>query len=260
MKIGFTERGDGGRNLDWIAACKNRKVDGAVIVTKTLTASCGYGMLELHNEGFPLILHATTTGWGGTPMEPHVYDYHTQLSAVQHLIQEGFPADRVVIRVDPIIPKQEGLARAEAVIRQANRMGLLEQGRLRISVLDEYTHTKTRMQSRGYTPCYPSGQFYASPGQFKAVAELLDNLNRKLGLTFETCAEPMLSKYMTTNSIRHTGCLSEEDLRRMGLPMPDKKAVNGQNRHGCLCLTCKTELLSRRHPCANQCAYCYWKD
>lgn len=53
MKIGFTERGDGGRNLDWIAACKNRKVDGAVIVTKTLTASCGYGMLELHNEGFP---------------------------------------------------------------------------------------------------------------------------------------------------------------------------------------------------------------
>lgn len=223
MKIGFTERGDAGRDLSWVQACEEHKIDGAVIITKTLTKTCGEALLKLHSQRFPLILHATTTGWGGTPMEPHVYDYHTQLSAVQHLIQEGFPADRVVIRVDPIIPKQEGLARAEAVIRWANRMGLLEQGRLRISVLDEYAHTKARMQSRGYTPCYPSGQFYASPGQFKAVAELLDNLNSKLGLTFETCAEPMLSKYMTTNSVRHTGCLSEEDLRRMGLPVRTKR-------------------------------------
>lgn len=260
MKIGFTERGDGGRNLDWIAACKTRKVDGAVIVTKTLTASCGYGMLELHNEGFPLILHATTTGWGGTPMEPHVYDYHTQLSAVQHLIQKGFPAERIVIRVDPIIPSNEGLARAEAVIRTAHNMGLLEKGRIRISVLDEYAHTKTRMQNRGYTPCYPAGQFYASFAQFQAVAALLDNMHGKFGLTFETCAEPMLDKHTTTNCLKQTGCLSTEDLLRMNLPVPDSFHVNGQNRHGCLCLTCKTELLSRRHPCANQCAYCYWKD
>ena len=68
MKIGFTERGDAGRDLSWVQACEEHKIDGAVIITKTLTNACGKALLKLHSHGFPLILHATTTGWGGTPM------------------------------------------------------------------------------------------------------------------------------------------------------------------------------------------------
>lgn len=50
MKIGFTERGDAGRDLSWVQACEEHKIDGAVIITKTLTNACGEALLKLHSQ------------------------------------------------------------------------------------------------------------------------------------------------------------------------------------------------------------------
>lgn len=258
MKIGFTERGDASRDLSWVQACETHKIEGAVIITKTLTNACGEAILRLHQNHFPIVLHATVTGLGGTRIEPGVFTPKDQLEAIQALVQRGFPVQNVVIRVDPILPSRDGLKAAETVIRQAAADNILPHARCRISVLDMYPHARARMQQRNLPEIYPSGQFYASPEQFQAVAQMLNRLTDELSVQFEACAEPQLAKYMP--GLIQRGCLSEKDLQLMNLPMPNHTGMNGQNRRGCLCLNIKTELLKHRHPCANQCAYCYWKD
>lgn len=48
-------------------------------------------------------------------------------------------------------------------------------------------------------------------------------------------------------------------ITEMGLPVPDA-GTNPQGRGGCLCLSCKTELLTCRAQCPHGCLYCYWKS
>lgn len=49
----------------------------------------------------PIVVHCTCTGWGHTRMEPNVPDYKQQLSQMKKLIESGFPASRMVLRIDP---------------------------------------------------------------------------------------------------------------------------------------------------------------
>ena len=258
MKIGFTERGDAGYDLSWKAYCQNGVVDGAVIITKNLTQPCSDALLELHRSNFPLILHAGCTGWGGTIMEPGAPDPKDQLDAVCNLIANGFPRENIVLRIDPILPTKEGIERAKYVIDEAIRHGLLPGLRVRISIIDEYKHVKKRMYARGITPCYTNGAFGPTASQISDVAAMLLPYAKQYFITFETCAEPHMNAQfpdLTTG----VGCISEKDLAIMGLTV-DTASINAQNRYGCKCLAVKQELLKHKHPCANNCAYCYWKD
>ena len=106
-KVGITEAGDAGIDLSW--AKKLDAVNGAVLVTKNVTSGFISKVLENPTK---LIIHATCTGYGGTAVEPNVPAWQTQASAVQKMVLEGFPKERVVIRVDPIIPTERGLERA----------------------------------------------------------------------------------------------------------------------------------------------------
>ena len=109
---------------------------------------------------------------------------------------------------------------------------------------DEYRHVKKRLRSRGWASFYPGDAFQASPEQFAAVQALLDEYHDRHGIVFETCAEPAL----TGDAVLRTGCVSAVDLAEMGLPVPDA-GTNPQGRGGCLCLSCKTELLTCRAQC-----------
>ena len=88
----------------------------------------------------------------------------------------------------------------------------------------------------------------------KQVATLLNRYNH----IFETCAEMYLSQY--ANCFEGSGCVGKKDLEIMGLEIPNNLLKNMQNRKGCHCLSCKTELLSCKNRCPHQCLYCYWKD
>lgn len=252
IKIGFTERGDGGRDLSWVQKCKERKVNGAVIITKTLTDECINAVLNLHKTGFPIILHATCTGWGSTIIEPGAYPYGYQLNQIRKLTDAGFPMDHIVLRIDPIWPTPPGLARVNEVLDEAIARNILPTARCRISVLDEYKHVKKRIEDLGFKPCYGPNRFYATKEEFDLVKENLS----KYDIKFYTCAEPMLGN---NDRFIQAGCLSELDLQLMGLPL-DTDQENNQNRSGCHCLSGKTELLTARHRCPSQCIYCYWKD
>lgn len=256
MRIGITERGDAGINQKWFPQVMNGTVDGAVLITKHITKPFMENVLKCHKAGRKLIVHATCTGWGGTVVEPNVPPYGDQLDALKNLIDSGFPKENCVLRIDPIMPSEKGLALVRNVIASAESKGILPGVRIRVSIFDEYRHVKKRLADKGFQSFYPGSDFQASAEQFKRTAQILSEYD----YVFYTCAEPKLARYGKPGHIKHTGCISAEDLKLMGLSMPDDTSVNKQNRGGCLCLSCKTELLTEKYRCPHQCIYCYWKD
>lgn len=256
MRIGITERGDAGINQKWFPQVMNGMVDGAVLITKHITKTFMENVIWCQNESRKLIVHATCTGWGGTIVEPNVPAYKDQLEALKNLIDMGFPVENCVLRIDPVIPSEKGLELVRKVIACAESKGILPGARIRISVFDEYKHVKKRLIDQGFQSFYPGNNFQASEEQFKRTAELLSEYD----YVFHACAEPKLMKYGKPGRIRHTGCISNEDLVFMDLDISEDLSVNKQNRSGCLCLSCKTELLAEKHRCPHQCVYCYWQD
>lgn len=254
MKIGITERGDAGIDMGWVH--KINDVDGAVLITKNITPLFIQNVISCFNTGHKLIVHATCTGWGGTVFEPNVPSYKDQINSLAKLHEEGFPLENCVLRIDPIMPTEKGLQKVRDVISYAEERGILPKARLRISVYDEYKHVKERLRKARFGSLYPGSQFYASTEQFKQIAELFSEYD----YTFYTCAEPVLLRYGKKGQIKASGCISKQDLQIMGLNIPDEMPVNKQNRSGCLCLSCKTELLTERKQCPHKCIYCYWKN
>lgn len=252
MKIGITERGDASINLSW----KDRlpTVDGVILITKNLTPTFIDSVNEARKQGHKLIVHATCTGWGGTELEPNVPKYQAQLTTLRTLILSGFPKEQCVLRIDPIFPTANGLGRIGQVLGYADKLGLLPI-RVRISIYDEYKHVRERLQQHGINPMY-GGSFYAPYNMMEAAKRTLQHLANKYGITFETCAEPKLA----CNEIQPSGCISAKDLSLMGLELDPTLTQNPQNRTGCMCLSCKTELLENRCRCPHQCLYCFWKD
>lgn len=253
MKIGITERGDASLDYSWVAPVENNEVDGVVLITKNLTPKFIDEVYRLHNMGKKIIVHATCTGWGGTMVEPNVPIYTEQLMAMKDLLDMGFPYNRLVLRIDPIIPTPNGVARVCEVLNDALALDILPGVRVRISVLDEYKHVKERIKAAGKKPFYPEGQWQASDAQMKYLS---DNLN-KYNLTFYTCAESKLKGDEGRFAI--AGCISKMDLEILDLPAEDMD-INPQNRKGCTCLSCKTELLKCSRQCAHKCIYCYWRN
>lgn len=248
MKIGITERGDAGINLAWVS--KVNTVDGMILITKNLTEMFCSQVLNLYNKGYKIIVHCTCTGYGHSELEPNVPDYKTQLNSLKNLIDRGFPADHCVLRIDPIFPSEKGLNRVREVL---NHFISLNTGvtRIRISLVDEYKHVKERYRQRGWNPLY-GNNFGPSFQQMKMVADLLNKYN----FTYETCTEAGLARLLFNSEM--TGCISDKDLRIMQLPEVIM-SENPQNRNGCHCLSCKTELLTERKPCPNGCVYCFWR-
>lgn len=290
--IGFTERGDAGIDLRWKDKLENtNNIDGAVLITKRITDKFIKTVLDLSK---PVVVHANCTGWGGTAIEPGAAPYSEQLQMLNKLIELGFDVNRCVIRIDPIIPTSEGLSRLGAVLNAIPNYKYfdLDKMRIRFSVLDMYPHVKERFKKiqrdiretvpYGYdASLFPQGQtnpptmvgfddpyhgkFYASQEQFVSVYDVLkEYAPSDRAHLYETCAEPAMiaiDEQQDKQILKATGCLSEADYTAMNLTKPNISAVNGQNRHGCLCLRTKTELFPARpiHGCALKCAYCYWK-
>lgn len=250
MKFGITEAGDAGIDLSWVEKLKT--VDGAILVTKNITPKFMRAVLELFWAGKAnFIIHVTCTGWGGTELEPNVPYYKKQLEAANMLVNFfGFPKERVVIRVDPIIPINIGLRRAEEVFVLACKMGFT---RFRVSVLDMYPHVRERFIAADYRLPYGEN-FTASDDQFADVDKMLAEVKLRFpDVMIMSCAEPKLKVP------RKVGCVSGYDLDILGIDTDEETKPNYQ-RPNCLCIGNKTELLDNKKRCPHQCLYCYWKD
>lgn len=246
MKIGITERGDASVNYRWIDHMD--EVNGAILITKNITDEFIEKVVPFKDK---VIVHATCTGYGGTVLEPNVPSYMKQLAQAQKLVDAGFPMHHMVIRVDPIIPTDKGIRLAQTVIRAANESyGFW---RFRVSVIDMYPYIRKRFVDNGLPLPYGEDQMTASPKQFAAVDEMLDDLLESHRIRIESCAEKNL------NAPMWTGCVSDYDARILGISLPERGYIWPNRRVGCKCLPEKTELLNTCHPCKHNCLYCYWK-
>lgn len=259
--IGMTEAGDAGWDLSWYDTLINNGYAGAILITKAShRPEFQEKALKLIKQK-PCIIHAGITGWGSTPMEPGTIPYTDAIDSIRKFIDAGFPATNIVLRIDPIIPTDEGLKRAADVVTYANKV-IPDVVRMRISIYDDYHASREEICRRGYKPIdnvtrwKNEMQRRPSPLQVNAVATTLTAVANPSTI-FELCAEPELAEEYP-DRFKWFGCLSHKDCEIMGITVPDGIGINGQNRFGCRCLKLKRELLSNKHRCPNNCAYCYW--
>lgn len=255
-KIGVTEAGDAGIDLSW--EDKLDTVDGAILITKNITS--GFRNAVEQNQD-KVIVHATCTGYGGTVVEPHVPTYERQLMSALALVKDGMQVERVVIRVDPIIPTQKGIIRACSVVKTAISLGFC---RFRISVLDMYPHVRKRFAEAGLSDPY-NGRFSATSEMFHDVDVMvracrlfwLGTHGKLDGLRIESCAEPTLNADKGVGVVQ-CGCVSAYDLALLGLEA-DESDQGGYQRKNCMCYSGKVELLKHKQRCPHGCLYCYWR-
>jgi hypothetical protein len=242
LRIGITERGDGGLEIDTVLK-KLPKLDGAIIVTKAPQL--------LLNKDLPpnTVIHATITGMGGTVMEPGVADPDVTIPAYLELVKK-YGGQRVVLRVDPILPEDEDIWQKAHLIKREWLPEQAEGCRVRISFLDFYPHVVKRILAIGYRGWIPKNSIHADIVMREFGWKVLNRITlEKTGNSVEVCGEPDLPC---------TGCVSERDLKAMGITVPAGEDLKNQ-RPCCLCLASKVELLEHRGQCAHRCAYCYWK-
>ena len=277
LKIGITEAGDPAFDYSWVA--KMPEMDMAILITKNVTDKFIEEILKVKNK---VILHATCTGYGGTVLEPNVPQYTVQLEQVKKLISLGFPENQVVIRIDPIIPTYKGFGNVLKVVSYC-KQHLPNVKRFRVSIIDNYNHIQERFK-RNKLPILFEGKFQASKEEFESADSVLRQLKNNYGITFESCAEPLLTE------TEKVGCVSQKDLSIFGLKQ-DTNELKGQ-RKTCLCIAGKTEMLTHKrygfcgkfklpdsmggscgvgnncktcehhnvYGCPNACLYCYWKN
>ena len=184
----------------------------------------------------------TCTGMGGTVIEPNVPSLVDTYWSVKKLINYGFPARQVVLRVDPIIPTIKGILTAERVLRNFVDSGVK---RVRYSFLDMYPHVAERFTKAEVK--IPYNTFCAPQRMIENALEMLSDYESVYEL--EACAEYTPHKL---------GCISQKDFDILGIDYVP--TVGGFQRTGCLCVAGKTELLASKHRCPHACLYCYWKD
>lgn len=180
------------------------------------------------------IFHATITGYGGTELEPGAAPWQETIAGLNSLIEEGFPAKQVVLRVDPIIPTPQGIDTAQQVVQACH--GMVR--RIRFSFIDGYKHVKYLL---------PWDTFHAPAAKMTEALMMLRN--NASGRSLEACGESTVPE--------NKGCISTTDYKILGLE-PPPESRKGQ-RKGCLCLGNKTELLVKPEICSNGCKYCYYK-
>lgn len=254
-KIGITEAGDAGKDLSWVD--KLDTVDGAVVITKCISVDFHDAVIVNKDK---LIVHATFTGYGGSVLEPEVPDIYDEFDAIMTLVKNGFPKEKIVIRVDPIIPTTKGIDLALRVIKSFMDIGF---SRFRVSIIDMYPHVRDRFKQSNLPLPYGEFGFTPNKDQIAAVDEMLKNAryywyslgNRKLfgdELRIECCAEPGLK------NVIQCGCISNYDLSLLNLKTDDSDSC-GYQRPNCLCYSGKTELLKNKKQCPHGCLYCYWR-
>lgn len=223
MRIGITERGDGGLDQSWRS--KLDIVDGIIIITKAPHL--------IENIPDNAIIHCTITGNGGTWIEPNVIPTDIALEHYSRLVSM-YGGERVVLRIDPIIPYSNmSLSNAYMVNSHAK-------GRVRISFIDMYSHVKDR-----FRPHIPHIDNYTFHAPLEERLRIWNDFGRP-----EICGEPGMSC---------SGCISEQDVILMGLNHLNLKGNKSGQRKTCLCIAEKTELLENKSRCNHSCLYCYWR-
>lgn len=246
-RIGITENCDPAFHLEIFG----NLYKGNIIVTKRLTDKLIDKLVENKDK---VILHLTCTGMGGTKIEPLVPDVETTYRKACTLIEKGFPVEHIVLRIDPIIPTEKGIATAENVVDKFKATGIK---RVRISFLDMYKHVEERFKAQGIRLPDNYHGFHADDrARLEAWKHMVDCC-APYGMEIEMCGEPPIEG----TDFKSTPCLSQKDIDILGLT--DEIVLEGkkEQRGTCDCPANKYQLWrGKPERCEHKCLYCYWKE
>ena len=240
--IGITETNDPCFHLDIF----DNLYMANIIITKNLSNKLIEKLVEHKDK---CILHCTCTGFGSTKIEPLVPDMEQTLKQVKKLIENGFPVNQIVLRIDPIIPTEKGIETAMTVLEKFSGVGI---ERVRISFLDMYNHTKERFINNNIK--LPYDTFHADSNVRKEAFLKLHKQAIINGYTIiQTCGEP---------DFENTPCISQMDIDILGLTDIIHLYGNKKQRTHCSCPSNKKQLISwekSKIKCNHGCLYCYMK-
>lgn len=239
MKIGITERGDAALDFSWVNQMNN--VNGAVLITKNCSSNDFLNTVSKFRD--KVIVHATITGNGGSFIEPNVPHPSVVLAGI-HALATIVPPQRIVLRIDPIIPNEAGISWIPYLIENLPK-GV---NRVRFSIIDNYAHGNARGMRLPWSGLHAPEHMVA-----KVVTAFTPYVS---WCHIESCGE----NYEIIPANWKLGCISRRDLELLGLKYNPIFATTSKQRYSCNCLPIKTELLSRKKRCWHGCLYCYWKD
>lgn len=257
IRIGTTETYDPVHCIDdWIQ--RYNEFDFVLFITKNITDPFITILTKDPKWKYdikPSILHITCTGFGGTEFEPGVPNFMKLYSQTKKLIEQGYPVERIVLRIDPFIPLKESFKKFKEVTELFYGLGIR---RVRTSILDLYGHVRERFEtvSIGKEVLKEYSDFRASDWWFNNLEPFIKGciLNWE-NIQFEACTEPKLSGSI----FNHRGCVSELDLQINDI---NEQVEQGAQRKFCGCLL-KKQLIPggfNRGRCPHKCLYCYIKD
>ena len=253
FKIGITEYGDPGEDFSWIDYLK--AVEFAVVISKAANEQFEDMLLKNKDR---IIYHATCTGLGGTAIEDGVPTSTEKFQHLKRLLDRGFPAKQIVLRVDPLfplswVPVLNKVFQIDYPQKLMNILTMTESfgiKRVRYSYLDVYKFSLKKLQK--------ISKDFILPKDWMPVYENELQLDKvKPDLEYEACNELYVPKE------HKIPCISEKDLKIMGLDKTHKLDFPKANKamQICGCPSNKLELmLGRELRCNFDCKYCYWKD
>ena len=221
QNIGICESTD----PSWHLEIFDNLYSGNIIITKRLTDKLIEKLVENKDK---CILHFTVTGMGDTKVEPLVPSVEQSFKKFKKLIEDGFPIEHVVLRIDPIVPTERGWKSVEHVLDTFRGSGIK---RVRFSVLDMYNHVKERFEAVGIPLPYET--FHAPLEKRLEIRDKLVEIGKKDGFEVEACGEP---------GIESVSCLSQKDIDILGLTDKIKLEGNKGQRKNCSCPANKTSL------------------
>lgn len=230
----ITERGEISYQLEYAKSKLEKEFktgDALLIITKNIdNKDLSDFLLDVRRI---TILHVTITGYGGSLLEPGVSIPFKTISALNKLIENGFPVEQIVLRIDPIIPTKIGMWFVEQIIKLSNK----NINRLRFSFIDNYKHVNNLL----------NWQCFNAP---------LQNQNMALKRLYFLWEDKYLEACGELSLRENTGCISVRDYDILGMKRPEIIELKGQ-RKSCMCLSTKKELLVKQK-CPNKCVYCYY--
>lgn len=239
--IGITERGDAALDLGWEKWVKEG--NPTILITKDPLKLRDHIKRAIPQSLWKnIILHCTITGMGGTYLEPNVPPFDENKNEYIN-IKKSLPGiARVILRFDPVIPVEPAFTQQIRVLKFLAQTEYFDE--VITSFIDNYPHIREKVN-------LPWDGLHAPlETRLNAFGDIFEICETR-GLPLRVCGEPNLMKC--------GGCVNLADIKAFGLDESEFDMSTGNQRPVCSCIAAKKELLNVRHPCAHNCAYCYWQ-
>jgi len=225
--------------------CPPEQTHTLVLWTKDPTNLFRHARLRETCREYPLYVHLTITGMGGTRLEPNVPPWREMTELLGPLVEYvGEPAC-VRIRFDPIVHLRfpDGsvfcnIESFEAIAAEAQGHGI---GDFSISWMDAYRKVVSRLRK------HEIADVPVSPEQWKGELERIEGRAAEYSIRLHGCCVPGMPV---------SRCIDGELLTRLHpekLPCSTKKAKGQRAACGCT----ESFDIGWYNPCPHGCLYCY---